>query len=186
MQVVRPELTADFHIVLIGRRRHSCNRNRIGFFADVENPGAFHLLLVDVHCRLDGHHQQVPVMQRQRAVGAAAVRGTPVAVNDQLWPGRVLHIQDGQTAVSPGCVRDVIRHHDRVVQRPAARPDWGFAGGGVHAGDPPAAGLARLCRVGHVNADQDMVDEIRPAAPTHTHSVRPSTRCDAARAPPPP
>ena len=51
--------------------------------------------------------------------------------------------------------------HDRMVQAVAAlgRPGGRLAGRLVHAGDPPAPGLDRLGRVGHVDGDEDVVGE---------------------------
>ena len=54
------------------------------------------------------------IMQRQCTVRAAAERRTPVAVHDQPRRRLVLHVEDGQSAVTPRAIGEVV-HHDRVV-----------------------------------------------------------------------
>ena len=79
-------------------------------------------------------------------------------MGQQFRFGLIGHIQNGQPAIAPGRISDVVLHH-RMVQRPATLPMRGFSGREVHAGNPPPPALHRLCRIGHVDDDEDVIDE---------------------------
>jgi len=58
--------------------------------------------------------EQVAIRQRQRRMRAAAEGRVPVSVHDQLGPGRIGDVEDGEATVTPGGKGKVARHEGMV------------------------------------------------------------------------
>ena len=158
MQVMRAKVRPFRHVVSFVRLRESGDTHRIRRVANVEQPDQLLAILLVIQHRLIKHHQQIPIRERQRGVGAAAKRRAPVTVANQLRLSAVLHIEQGQAAVAPAAVGGVAGDNRMMKGIALAfRPLRGLPCRLVHPRQPPAPGDLRLARVGQVDSQENVV-----------------------------